>query len=245
MKGFTGERKAISAAVFAFYAFFYLLAMLIVPPEWSRAIAALAGIYGLAFFSLVAGYFWARWFSIGVGIFGALQGAIGLWQLGTEPVIVFMFATHLAASLLLWGSGMASGFDGRTEWRTRFHLDEGATNRLGKSIIRAGVSLPMIVLYALAPKEGAGSLLLGLAALALAGAGTWALLRLRTWGVLALAGAAGALAASLSGAPSAAALDSTGMRIDLLALGTIGTVALIAAIAPFLAPIGRYVRSAR
>jgi hypothetical protein len=241
MKGFTGERKAISAAVFAFYAFFYLLAMLVVPPEWGPAIAALAGVYGLTFFSLVAGYFWARWFAIGMGMFGALQGALGLWQLGAEPVIVFMFLTHLAASLLLWGQGMAAGFDGRLEWRERFHLDEGATNRLGKSIIRAGVSLPMMVLYALAPRD-AGSMLLAFAALGLAGAGIWALVRMRTWGVLAMTAAAATTVVSLATAPAVTAMDSTGMRIDLVATGLAAVLLLAAAVQPFLAPIGRFVR---
>jgi hypothetical protein len=241
MKGFTGERKAISAAVFAFYAFFYLLAMLVVPPEWGPAIAALAGVYGLTFFSLVAGYFWARWFAIGMGMFGALQGALGLWQLGAEPVIVFMFATHLAASLLLWGQGMAAGFDGRLEWRERFHLDEPATNKLGKSIIRAGLSLPMMVLYALAPRD-AGSMLVAFAALGLASAGIWALIRMRTWGVLAMTAAAAVTVVSLASAPAMAAMDSTGMRIDLVATGLAAALFLAAAVQPFLAPIGRYVR---
>jgi hypothetical protein len=94
MKGFTGERRAVSAAVFAFYAFLYLLLSMAVPPEWGRAIAALAEVYGLTFFALVAGYFWARWFAMGMGIFGAIQGAMGLWQLGAEPLVIFMLVTH-------------------------------------------------------------------------------------------------------------------------------------------------------
>ena len=240
MKGFTGERRAVSAAVFAFYSFLYLLLSTAVPPEWGRAIAALAGVYGLAFFALVAGYFWARWFAMGVGMFGAIQGALGLWQLGAEPLIIFMLATHVAASLALWGSSMASGFDGRLEWRERFHLDEGATNRLGKSVIRAGVSLPMIVLYALAPKDGGQAL--ALLALGFAGAGTYALLRMRTWGVLALAGAAVATFGSLIvGTAHYAALDG-GFRLDLFAVGTLAMVLLIAAVAPFVRPLARFVR---
>ena len=36
-------------------------------------------------------------------------------------------------------------------------MDENAVQRLGSSVIRAGVSLPFVLLYALAPKPDAGS----------------------------------------------------------------------------------------
>jgi hypothetical protein len=190
-----GERRALAAVIFAFWFLLYLLNALsgMVPPL-VPALLALAGVYGLAFFALVAGYFWARWYAVGVGLFGVITAAVGLWQIGMDETILFIGGTHLAATLMLWGSTMSEGYDGQTAWREKFHMDENAVQRLGKSVIRAGVSLPFVLLYALAPKPDAGSVaLVALIALGLGG-----LLRLRTWGVLAL-GAAGVLLVTGSG----------------------------------------------
>ena len=59
-------------------------------------------------------------------------------------------------------------------------------HRLGRSVIRAGVSLPIVLLYALAPKQPA-EVALGVAALLCAGLGMRAIVKMKTWGVLALA----------------------------------------------------------
>jgi hypothetical protein len=164
---------------------------------------------------------------------------MSIWQMGPEPMLLIYGGSHAAISLMLWGGKMAEGFDGRAEWRERFHLDEHATNRLGKSVIRVGVSLPYIVLYALAPRESAmgGALL----ALGLAGVGAWALMRMRTWGILAIAGAAVATAVSLADTAQFAPMGG-GVGLDLVALGLGATVLLAAAAAPFLAPAARFVR---
>jgi len=149
-----GERRALASAVFAFY--FLAYGMLVMsgalPPEFSKAFAAIAGVYGLAFFALVAGYFWARWYAVGVGLYGVITAGVGMWQLGTEPVLVFLGGTHLAATLLLWGNAMSAPYDGQTAWREKLHMDDNAVQRLGRSVIRAGVSLPFVLLYALAPR---------------------------------------------------------------------------------------------
>ena len=63
-----GERRALAAAIMAFYVVMYAIFAMLVPEENARAPAAVAGVYGLAFFALVAGYFWARWFAVGVGL---------------------------------------------------------------------------------------------------------------------------------------------------------------------------------
>lgn len=233
-----GERRALAAAVMAFYFLLYgVVAISQVVPDFSRAFAAIAGVYGLAFFSLVAGYFWARWYAVGVGLYGVITAAVGMWQVGAEPVLVFVGGTHLAATLLLWGQAMSQPYDGQTEWRERFHMDEGAVQRLGRSVIRAGVSLPFILLYALAPKPDAGSLLASLVALTLTGLGLRALLRLRTWGVMAL-GAAGVLLMGLATAEVATAGLTTAIMKPALA----GAL-LIAAAVPFLLPMVRWVRA--
>ena len=196
---FVGERRAFSAITFAFYFLVYLLiALQGVVPELGPAFYALAGVYGLAFFALVAGYFWARWYAVGVGLYGVITAAVGMWQLGPEPVLLFVGGTHGLATMLLWGEAMSAGYDGQTAWREKLHMDENAVQRLGRSVIRAGVSLPFVLLYALAPKPGGAAMIAGLGALVLAGFGIRALVQLRTWGVLAI-GAAGAMLLAMAG----------------------------------------------
>jgi len=228
----------------AFYMTVFFLVSLNAPAGWGAAFGGIAGIYAVAFFGLVAGYFWARWFAMGVGISWLISAAISMWQVGPEPVLIFLAATHAAIPLALWGDSIAAMFDGRPEWREKFHLDEHATRRLGKSIIRVGVSLPYIVMYALAPKEGAA--MTALAALALVGVGGWALTRMRTWGVVAMAGGAAALVLSLGDAGRAVYYSghcgSTGYVLDLAYVGAAAALLLGAAIAPFAAPALRYLR---
>ncbi len=238
---FIGERRALAAAVFAFYFLAYGMLVLIgmVPPEMNKAFAAIAGVYGLAFFSLVAGYFWARWYAVGVGLYGVITAAVGMWQLGAEPVLVFVGGTHLAATVFLWGNAMSGPYDGQTAWREKLHMDENAVQRLGRSVIRAGVSLPFVLLYALMPKPEAASTVLSLIALGLAGVGFHAVVKLRTWGLLAM-GAAGGLMVTLAGTDLW--MGASGMYALRPALG--GAL-LMAAAAPFVAPMLSYVMRSR
>jgi hypothetical protein len=231
-----GERRALAAVIMAFYFLLYgLMAVAQLAPEMTKMLAAIAGVYGLAFFALVAGYFWARWYAVGVGLYGVIISAVGLWQLGAEPVILFMGGTHLAATLFLWGQTMSQPYDGQTAWRERFHMDDSAVQRLGRSVIRAGVMLPIIAAYAFAPKQDVGSEVAALAVFVLATAGLRGLIRLRTWGVIAL-GLAGALTLTVVGA------NVVSHGLAAFALGpAIGGVLLVATAAPFLAPIARFV----
>jgi hypothetical protein len=228
-----GERRALAAAIMAFYTLLYaLFATSGVAPELTRVLAAIAGVYGLAFFALVAGYFWARWFAVGVGLYGVITAAVGIWQIGAEPVILFLGGTHLAATAFLWGHGMSEPYDGQTAWRERFHMDEGAVQRLGRSVIRAGVSLPLILVYALSPKPGGVALPWAVAAATAVALGLFGLrgmIRLKTWGVLAV-GAAGALtlglattdlaAHGLHGAVLQAAVGGSGLVLAFLPFGS-------------------------
>jgi hypothetical protein len=233
----TGERRALAAAFLAMYGFLYLLLALQAPAGLGPALGALSGVYALAFLGIVAGYFWARWFAIGVGISHFIIGSMTLFQLGElHPVFVFYTLTNGAVSLLLWGNGMAKLFDGREEWRKRFHLDESATNRLGKSVIRVGVSLPYVLLYALAPREGAALAMIG--GVAIVG-GVWALFKLRSWAIPALAAGTGAIGISLIDGPSHSVLSGE----YALNLGLTGAAALVMtalALAPFVAPVTRF-----
>ena len=228
-----GERRALAAVVFMFYALAYaVLALSGAAPPLETALFALAGVYALAFSALVAGYFWARWYAVGVSIYGVIVGALGLWQLGAEPVILFLGGTHLAAAAMLWGESMSASYDGKTQWRERFHMDDNAVHRLGRSVIRAGVSLPIVLLYALGPSSGS---VLGLAlpALLLAAFGFRGLVQMKTWGVVALGTAGGLLLAS-------AGLAATW---DLALIPAMSGALLLSAAVPFAAPMLRFVRT--
>jgi hypothetical protein len=192
-----GERRAVAALMFAFWFVMYLMNALLGGGPLAKLLYGMAGVYGLAFFSLVAGYFWARWYSVGVSLFGVIVAGIGLWQMGPEFQVLFIGITHLTATIALWGASMSELYDGQQAWREKFHMDEHAVQRLGRSVIRAGVSLPMVLIYGLAPKQPA-AMVLTLGAFALAAFGLRALVQMRTWGVLAL-GAAGGLMLSVSG----------------------------------------------
>jgi hypothetical protein len=153
-----------------------------------NALYALAGCYGLSFFALVAGYFWARWYAVGLSAFGVIVAAVGTWQLGgLEPILMFFGGTHAAAALSLWGDSMSEPYEGQATWREKFHMDDNAVQRLGRSVMRAGISLPFVLLYGLMPRQNAGvdvvALLAGLTAIA----GFAALIKMRTWGILAMA----------------------------------------------------------
>jgi hypothetical protein len=234
-----GERRALAAAIMAFYFLLYgVMAFSQLAPEFTKAFAAISGVYGLAFFSLVAGYFWARWFCVGVGLYGVITAAVGIWQIGAEPILLFIGGTHLAATVFLWGEAMSQPYDGQAAWREKFHMDDSAVQRLGRSVIRAGVSLPFILLYAFMPKPDGGSTVVSLAALVLAVAGLRGLLRLRTWGVLAL-GAAGALTLGIACA-DAASHGLLGLGPWVLRPALAGSL-MISAVIPFLRPILRFV----
>lgn len=247
-----GERRALAAAIMVFYFLLYALLAYAGDPSMFKALVAIAGVYGLAFFSLVAGYFWARWYAVGVGLYGVVIATVGLWQSSeipeVRPVLYFIGGTHLAATLLLWGQSMSEPYDGQAAWRERFHMDDSAVQRLGRSVIRAGIGLPIVLIYAFAPREPSQAILplvvFGLAAFGLRG-----LIRLRTWGVLAL-GLAGGLMLALVGADIAAhglgalaphVVAGTRHVIVSHALAPLAGGLLIAAAAPFLAPIARFI----
>lgn len=233
----TGERRGIAATILAFYAFIYLLvAMSGVAPEWTACYGSMAAVYGLGFFSLVAGYFWARWYAIGLGLSGAITAIIAMFQIGVDESLLFYGGTHGVISLMLWGKFMALPFDGRKDWRERFHIDENGAHKLGRAVIRAAVSLPYVVIYALAPKQGMD--VFGFVALALAGTGIWGLVKLRTWGVVALAGSAAALVAGIVTGPAGIASGDPAIGVKLAA--SIGLAAAVAAVVPFARPLYRY-----
>ncbi len=232
-----GERRALAAAVFVFYFLLMLLQALMSPEPLKPAMYALSGVYGLAFFSLVAGYFWARWYCVGVGIFGVIVAVVGIWQLGAmEPVMLFFGGTHLFAAIVLWGDRMSEPYEGQQAWRERFHMDDNAVQRLGRSVMRAGVSLPFVLLYGLMPKpEGTMG---ALVVVGLSIAGFAGIVKLRTWGVFALT-AAGVVAIA-TGLAHGAGTMAVGPAILSVSPVLIGGLLLLAA-APFVQPMRRWI----
>ena len=92
---------------------------------------------------------------------------------------------------------MSEPYDGQTAWREKLHMDEGAVQRLGRSVIRAGVSAA--VRPALRARAEAGrraSSLVGAPRSCSPGFGLRALVKLRTWGVLAIGGAGALMVAT-------------------------------------------------
>ncbi len=210
------------------------------PPGWAKCFGALAGVYGLGFFAIVAGYFWARWFAMGLGLSGAISAAISVWQVGPEPVLMFYGGTHLLIAAVMWGKAMSGVFDGRKEWRSRFRIDDGSTHKLGKAIVRAGISLPYILMYALAPRTDAATTALVVGGATLAVAGIWGLTKVRTWGVVALAGSGAALAASLGQGLGYVSLGDYAVHMNFVGLTAVALLAF--AVAPFARPMFRYLR---
>ena len=149
------------------------------------------------------------------------MAAIAWWSLGLDPVVIFLAVTHGIVVLALMGRGPAAAFDGRKEWRERFRMDDNAANRLGKAILRAGASLPYIILAGLAPKQG---MMFGILAIGGASLGLLGLVKLKTWGVLGLVGA------------------FVGAAFITQSANTVVAVALLgAAFMPFVTPFARFV----
>lgn len=230
-----GERKACAAAVMAFYGTIYLLNALVGPPAFMPMLVGMALAYMTGFFGLVAGYFWARWYTLGIAISGVIIAIMLWWQIGFETIVIIIGATHGLAALALAGTALQPSFDGRKDWREKYRLDDNGANRLGKAIMRAGASLPYLIMAGLAPRQGQGMGMLALVcALGLGVVGLHALIKLRTWGVLALA--AGALFVA-AGQAETSSLSMVPMPVIPL-----GGALLLAAAAPFAAPIGRALR---
>lgn len=189
----------MAALVACFFALLYSVVALNLGGEWQPAMFALAACYLTAFIAVVAPWFWGRWFAAGLGWSGAVVGAVGLFMMGWSWPLAIYAGLHGLLVAALAGRSMGQDYEQQTAWRARFKMDELGVARLGKTVTRSAASLPSLVLWALGPKEPGQALVLvivGLASVLGAGLGLRAVLRLRTWGVLAVA-AASVVAAGL------------------------------------------------
>jgi|SRR5579871_2105745 len=251
--GFVGERKAVALLCLGFYVTIFAVMGLIAMaqiPEWMPCFFGLAVCYAAGFFAVAADWFWGRWFAIGLGYSGitmAVMSVLATRQL--LPTMVVFGVMHALVTLCLMGEKMAAVYEAKTEWRQRWNLDDNGVLRIKNSVTRAAASLPSLIMWALAPRDGAA-----IAVVALAAIGVFGLIRGRTWGVIAV-GVSGV--AAIWGAVTAPGTDyfysmgsTLGSTLDLstiapgMAAIAGGTFALLAA-APFALPIIKYVARRR
>ncbi len=254
--GFVGERKACVLLCLAFYmGFFALLSLLLrnAPPDqpeiraWWACFAALGACYGVSFFALGAGWFWARWVAIGLGYSGlTLAGWSIITQRSIEPVMAFYGLTHGVIALFLQGQRLVEEYDAKPAWRKALGLDDKAVVQVRQSVTRAAASLPTLIMIALSPREGQE----GLWVAALAIVGLCGLLQMRTVGVLALFTAGLLLPWTLLSHshvqmqglnPSSVAPFLSYDTIHLMGLSA--AALLLAASAPYMRPVLRFLRS--
>ena len=231
--GFEGPRRAAAALALSIFVVLYLFLSFNAPPGWGAAFAALGLCYLVAFFSVVAGWFWGRWFAIGLGWSGLMVAGISLVMVGWAPALAVYGLLHALVVVPLSGKSMAAQYDLQAGWRERYKMDELGVARLRKTITRSAASLPSLILWALGPKEGQG-MWLSLAALGLALVGLRGVVRLRTWGLMAVAGASVA-ALGADHLASFSAFSLAGPRL--------AAVLLASAVLPFVVPAIRYLRT--
>ena len=248
--GLERERGALAMLAASFFGIFYLVFGLNAPDGWGRVFLSLGFCYLVAFLGLASQWFWARWFASGLGWSGFMVGLMSLVMVGWHPALAIYTGMHLLILAALWGNKMAARYELQTEWRERYGMDEFGVARLGKAVTRGSASLPTLIMWALAPREDQGMLaqLLPTIAFLVGALGVAAILRLRTWGLLALGAAAGLALAVTFLIPSLATVAIAGSDVPMAGLWTIlaspivafgwGSLALLA----FAVPIARFLR---
>lgn len=146
-----GTRRAIALLILSFFVIQFGISAWLGPDELMAVNIGLAACYGLAFFGLAAEWFWARWFAMGVGNFGSLMLLV-LVKVGFEPVFVFFGVTHLLVVLCLMGEGMAAKYEYSEAAAERWNLQEDSMALVRRAVKSAGSTLPLLILYGLAPR---------------------------------------------------------------------------------------------
>jgi hypothetical protein len=248
--GFERTRRAFAALVMSFFVTLFAFIAMGAPPELRPLFGALALCYGVGFVGVVAEWFWARWYASGLCWSGVMVSIASLVMLGWTPVLLYYGIAHAVVIALLGGKKMTERYDLQSAWRERYQMDDLGVARLRKTVTRAAASLPSLIVWALGPKEGQGQELAfvgGLAALALAAVGLRAVVRLRSWGVFALGGAA-LVTATLSQLAAVVGPHChcfSAVRTYDNTLGVFGAIAfasLMLAVLPFAGPALRFIR---
>jgi hypothetical protein len=186
--GFEKERAAVALLPLGFFVSLYTVVAFTAPPTWAPAFGALALCYLTAFLAVASQWFWGRWFASGLGWSGLMVGLASLVHpdIGWNPMLATYTALHAVIIATLIGSRMASRYELQPAWRERFAMDEYGVARLGKAVTRASASLPTLILWALAPRTGQGIEIAAALFFLIGACGVAGMLRLRTWGAIAL-----------------------------------------------------------
>jgi hypothetical protein len=234
-----GTRRALALLILSFFVIQFGVSALLGPDELFAMNLGLALCYGTAFFGVAAEWFWARWFAMGVGNFGSLMLLV-LLKVGFEPIFVIFGVSHLIIVLALMGEGMAAKYEYSEKTAERWNFQEESMALMRRAVKSAGSTLPLLIVYALAPRgEWMQWALLATGLIGFAG-----LVRGKTWGPLVM-GATGAMCLldglGVFGAPTIGFLM---LGPDLLPAlyGNAGVFAgaLLLVLVPFIAPMARY-----
>ena len=247
--GYERVRRAVAALSLSFFAIVFLFIAFSVPvPGWQAPFVALAACYLVAFFAVVAEWFWGRWFATGLGYWGLTMTAMAwVTTRSLPPAMIIFGATHALIAACLQGEKMAVLFDAKPAWRARWKLDDQGVVRVRKSVTRAASSLPALIMFALAPRQEQE--LLAAAAFAFGVVGFGGVLLNRTYGVIALTVAALATAGTVvfSSLPvNVEAFFQNEFQVNagntlLLPMGALAAVLLGLAALPFLKPMAGFV----
>jgi len=261
--GYVGERKALALLCLGFYTTMFFLIGLSARtelPEWLPVFIGMTLIYITAFFGVAAEWFWGRWFATGLGYWGCTMAIMAFVTTRTLPAPMVIFGLmHGLISLCLMGEKMAAAFDAKPAWREKWKLDEQGVIRVKRSVTRAASSLPALIMFALAPREGQdayGHSLVDGSALFLVLAGASAFVGLlatrRTWAVMAL-GATGVVTTVM--AVHGLHLWSSHSYVDVMFVphaqqlfqgaGLFAGAALIASSLPFVGPAAAFLLRGR
>jgi hypothetical protein len=239
--GFERVRRALAALSLSFFAIvFFFIAFTVPVPGWQAPFLALAACYVVAFFAVVAEWFWGRWFATGLGWSGLMVAIVSTVTLGWDNGFAVYGLLHAMIVLPLAGKSMAARYDLQEGWRQRYKMDDLGVARLRKTITRSSASLPSLILWALGPKEPGQGMLLSLLALALVATGLGGLVRLRTWGWMAVG--ASAVVTLLGGSLFGTATFSA-FAFPAFAGPDLAICFLVAAAVPFVLPALRFVRA--
>lgn len=236
-----GERRALALLALGAFITLFVLVALAQGGAWVACFGAMAIVYGVAFFGVAAEWFWGRWFAMGIATSGLTMAALGLVTSGINGGLIFWGVMHAAIYLPLIGSDMAQRYELQTAWRERWQLDDAAVARIKRAVHSAATALPTLIFYTLAPRPDRG-LLLGVLALGLLG--IFGLLRMRTWGVIALAASAIGVAISALSVPCCGASYAplAGVTFPAATIGLLAALFLGFAVAPFVRPALRFLR---
>lgn len=235
-----GERRALALLCLGAFVTLFVLVGLAQGGQWALCFGAMALVYGLAFFGIASEWFWGRWFAIGIATSGVTMAILGLVTSGWNGALLFWGLMHAAIYLPLLGSDMSSRYELQTAWRERWQLDDAAVARIKRAVHSTATALPTLIFYTLAPREGRSLAPL----LLLATIGVVGLVRMRTWGIVALAGATVGTAWSLVAGSCCHATFAplAGVALPISLVGIVATLFLGLAVAPFVLPAYRMVR---